>query len=194
VADDEKLKRLGGGRWESKDGRYSIESESGTWVVVDNEQTNELGLPLVRGPFPTLAAAREAVQEGRGAGPAESPLAERIKTGRTRDEQKPKKPEPPSEPKWLRGLDEGDRRRVRTIVKRLAAAGVSDAEDVARAEVADGQPAVARVALERRLGAAKSARDAVDVILGGRDEDLGARWRLVDGDGREITKLDPRSG
>ena len=58
MADDEKLKRLGGGRWETQDGRYSIEPESGTWVVVDNEQTNELGLPLVRGPFPTLTAAR----------------------------------------------------------------------------------------------------------------------------------------
>ena len=35
MADDEKLKRLGGGRWESKDGRFSIEPQSGTWVVVD---------------------------------------------------------------------------------------------------------------------------------------------------------------
>ncbi|TMC65858.1 MAG: hypothetical protein E6J17_01410, partial [Chloroflexi bacterium] len=75
MADDEKLKRLGGGRWETQDGRYSIEPESGTWVVVDNEQTNELGLPLVRGPFPTLTAAREAVQQDRGEGPAWSPLA-----------------------------------------------------------------------------------------------------------------------
>lgn len=38
------LKRLGGGRWGSRDGRFMIESESGRWVVVDGEQTDELGL------------------------------------------------------------------------------------------------------------------------------------------------------
>jgi hypothetical protein len=190
MADEEKLKRLGGGRWESQDGRYSIEPQSGTWVVVDNEQTNELGLPLVRGPFPTLTAAREAVQESRGAGPARSPLAERIKTSRTPDEPKPKKPAPPAEPKWLQALSEPDRRRVRALLKRLEAAGVADAQDVARAELTGGQPAVARLALERRLAGAKSAADAIEVILAGRDDELGARWRLVDGEGREISRLD----
>jgi hypothetical protein len=193
VADDEKLKRVGGGRWETKDGRYSIESESGTWVVIDNEQTNELGLPLVRGPFPTLTAARDAVLQSRGAEPARSPLAERIRTSRTNDERKPAKPEPPPEPKWLEALGEPDRRRLRTLVKRLEAAGVPDADGVARAEIADDQPAVARVALERELGRAKTVADAVEVVLAGRDQALGARWRLVDGDGREITKLDVRS-
>jgi nucleotide-binding universal stress UspA family protein len=190
MEDDEKLKRLGGGRWETKDGRYSIEPESGTWVVVDNEQTNELGLPLVRGPFPTLTAAREAVQHDRGEGPARSPLAERIRTSRTPDERKPRKPEPAPQPRWLEALGEPDRRRVRTLVKRLEAAGIPDAEDVARAEIADGQPALARVALERRLGKTKSAADAVKIILAGRDDELGARWRLVDGNDHEITRLD----
>lgn len=190
MADDEKLRRLGGGRWESKDGRYSIEPQSGTWVVVDNEQTNELGLPLVRGPFPTLTAAREAVQQSRGGGPARSPLAERMRKTRTPAEPRPKKPEPPPEPKWLQALSEADRRRVRAIVKRLEAAGVRDAKDVARAEIAAGQPAVARVALERRLAAAKTAAEAVEVFLAGRDDELGARWRLVDGEGREISRLD----
>jgi hypothetical protein len=190
MADEEKLKRLGGGRWESQDGRYSIEPQSGTWVVVDNEQTNELGLPLVRGPFPTLTAAREAVKESRGSGPARSPLAERIKTGRTREGPKPRKPEPPAEPKWLHALSEPDRRRVRALVKRLEAAGVTDAQDVARAEVTGLQPALARMALERRLAGAKSAAEAIEVVLEGRDEELGARWRLVDGEGREISRLD----
>jgi hypothetical protein len=192
MADNEKLRRLAGGRWESKDGRYSIESESGTWVVVDNEQTNELGLPLVRGPFPTLTAAREAMQDTRDAGPARSPLAERLTTTRKREEAKPKKAEPPPEPKWLQALNETDRRRVRTLVKRLEAAGVTDAEDLARSEIAEGQPALARRALERRLLSAKSAVEAVEIVLGGRDDELGARWRLVDGEGREIRKLELR--
>jgi hypothetical protein len=190
MADDEKLKRLGGGRWESMDGRFSIEPQSGTWVVVDNEQTDELGLALVRGPFPTLTAAREAVQDSRGAGPVRSPLAERINTTKARDERKPKKPEPPPEPKWLQALSEADRRRLRALVKRLEAAGVTDAEEVARAQMVEGQPALARLALERRLAGAKTAADAIEVVLAGRDEELGARWRLVDGEGREISRLD----
>jgi hypothetical protein len=192
MADNEKLRRLGGGRWESKDGRYSIESESGTWVVVDNEQTNELGLPLVRGPFPTLTAAREAMQDTRDSGPARSPLAERLTTNRKREDAKPKKPEPPPEPRWLQALNETDRRRVRVLMKRLEAAGVTDAEDLARTEVAEGQPAVARRALERRLGAAASVAEAVEIILAGRDDELGGRWRLVDDEGREIRKLELR--
>lgn len=77
-------------------------------------------------------------------------------------------------------------------MKRLEAAGVDDAEDIARAEIAEGQPAVAELALERRVGAAESVADAVEVILAGRDDELGARWRLVDGEGREILKLDLR--
>jgi hypothetical protein len=75
-------------------------------------------------------------------------------------------------------------------VKRLEEAGVPDAENVARAEIADGQPAVARVALERRLGSATSVKDAVKAVLAGRDDALDARWRLVDGDDRQITRLD----
>jgi hypothetical protein len=30
------------------------------------------------------------------------------------------------------------------------------------------------------------------LLAGGRDDDLGVRWRLVDGGGREIGKVEPR--
>src|SRR6185503_6804211 len=78
MAQADSLKRLGGGRWETKDGRFQIEPQSGTWVIVDSTQTNEFGLPLVRGPFPTLGAAKDAIESARTEGPAESPLAGRI--------------------------------------------------------------------------------------------------------------------
>jgi hypothetical protein len=77
------LKRLGGGRWETRDGRFTIEPQSGTWVVVDNTQTDELGLALVRGPFGSLTAAKEAIEGVRGSGPVESPLAERLRQAQT---------------------------------------------------------------------------------------------------------------
>ena len=82
MAAEGSLKRLGGGRWETRDGRFAIEPQSGTWVVVDNTQTDDLGLPLVRGPFGSLTAAKEAIESAREAGPAESPLADRLQQAR----------------------------------------------------------------------------------------------------------------
>ena len=135
------LRRLGGGRWETKDGRFQIEPQSGTWVIVDTTQTNEFGLPLVRGPYPSLGAAREAIEAARTEGPATSPLAGRIEQARSatpvapmepkaarsnaRDRAAkahpakpapPKEPEPPPEPAWLRALHAGDRRRARELI------------------------------------------------------------------------------
>ena len=75
---DESLKRLGGGRWQTRDERFTIEPQSGTWVVVDAEQTDDLGLPLVRGPFGSLGAAKTAIAGSRDSEPAESPLTERL--------------------------------------------------------------------------------------------------------------------
>ena len=75
--DQEALKRLGGGRWRTRDERFTIEPQSGTWVIVDAEQTDDLGLPLVRGPFPSLTAAKEAIAAARATAPASSPLPDR---------------------------------------------------------------------------------------------------------------------
>src|SRR5436190_24352692 len=100
MAKPDALKRLGGGRWETKDGRFQIEPQSGTWVIVDTSQTNEFGLPLVRGPFGSLTAAREAIEDAREEGPIESPLADRIEHARhpAREEQAPRE-EPKAESK-----------------------------------------------------------------------------------------------
>ena len=84
-ADDTSLKRLGGGRWQTRDERFTIEPESGTWVVVDAEQTDDLGLPLVRGPFRSLGDAKEAITAARTSPPAASPLADRV--GRQKSER-----------------------------------------------------------------------------------------------------------
>jgi hypothetical protein len=232
MAAPDPLRRLGGGRWETKDGRFTIEPQSGTWVAVDSTQTNEFGLPLVRGPFPSLGAAREAIETARTEGPARSPLEDRIEEARREAPRQPasststvkaKKgskaepapsregslppspkpqpaPEPPPEPAWLRNLTPADRRRAKGLIARLAELGIEHGEDIVRADVAGDQPALARLALERRLGdVAKAASDpqtavraAIEAILDGKDDDTGARWRLVDGDGRQITtvKLD----
>ncbi|MGZ8437873.1 MAG: hypothetical protein ACXWXR_04955 [Candidatus Limnocylindrales bacterium] len=206
------LKRLGGGRWETKDGRFAIEPQSGTWVIVDNEQTDELGLPLVRGPFGTLTAAKDAIEAARTEGPRASPLAERIEQVRRIGKEAPKRskaesskppakgsePEAPPEPRWFRDLAIADQRRARDLIARLEKMGVDDPERVVRAEIADGEPALARLAIERALAKALAssksagpdvARATIRTILRGADVELGVSWKLVDDDGRRIEKV-----
>jgi ribosomal protein S18 acetylase RimI-like enzyme len=71
VADEtpEKLKREKAGTYRTSDGRFTVEQSSSGWLLVDAEETNELGLSLTRGPFATLDEAREAIGPARS-GPA----------------------------------------------------------------------------------------------------------------------------
>jgi hypothetical protein len=207
--DDSSLKRLGGGRWQTRDERFTIEPQSGTWVLVDAEQTDDLGLPLVRGPFRSLTEAKAAVATARGTAAPESPLADRIKKGagsaakakgisaRSTKPSKPELPEPPPEPRWIAALAARDRGRARRLIEQLEEAGVRDAEGVVRQDLTGGVPTVARVALSDRLAALlPSGADAraferaigriVEQLDDGRDEGLDVRWRLVDGHGRPL--------
>jgi hypothetical protein len=94
---DDSLKRLGGGRWQTRDERFTIEPQSGTWVVVDSEQTDDLGLARVRGPFGSLGAAKEAIVVARAAEPAESPLAAQLAKLRDRSEPPGPRRRPPGQ-------------------------------------------------------------------------------------------------
>jgi len=216
MPDNESLHRLGGGRWETRDGRFAIEPLSGTWVIVDNEQTDELGLPLVRGPFGSLTAAKEAIEAARMEGPKASPLAERIEKARQSEKTAPKststskpvtpsrrteaanEPEPPPEPRWLRELEPREQRQARDLITRLEKMRVADPERIVRAEIADGEPALARLALERAIDQALArasdpaavVRAVLKSILRGADVELGVSWKLVDDQDRRIEKLD----
>lgn len=196
------LKRLGGGRWETRDGRFTIEPQSGTWVVVDTDQMDELGLPLVRGPFASLTAAKVAITAARTSLPAESPLEVRGAAIRARDRpvaSKPGKPRrgvtptapaPPPEPAWIAGLPPVERRHARKLIDQLTAAGAADPEGMAKRDVVGGVPAVASFAVSRAieaLGLSATPSIVARVLADGSDDDLGVRWRLVDGDGRVIT-------
>lgn len=61
----ERLKRERAGSYRTTDGRFAVEEAGSGWMVLDAEQTDELGLPLVRGPFSTLDAARAAIIAAR---------------------------------------------------------------------------------------------------------------------------------
>ena len=205
--DDASLKRLpGGGGWQTRDGRFTIETASGTWSLLDAEQTDDLGLPLVRGPFRSLADAKAAIEVARGSEPATPSLATRAPAKpkpAAKDEAKgelPAKtrkaePEEPAEPRWITELDPSDRRRARRLLGELEKLGVRDPEGVVRRDVAGDVPAVARLAAASQVAQAlgdadaattKLARRLIDVLVEGRDEALDVRWRLVDDEGRPL--------
>jgi hypothetical protein len=192
MARTDALKRIGGGRWETRDGRFQIEPQSGTWVIVDTTQTNEFGLPLVRGPFPSLTAAKEAIETARDEGPVTSPLAGRIgeaaKAEPKRDTAAAKnatreadagmaeiepgeadEPEPEPEPAWLRSLKPVSRQRARDLIAKLESLGFEDAEAIARSEIADGEPAIVRAAIRRQIEQAtkgkRSVESAVEAVV-----------------------------
>jgi hypothetical protein len=233
--DDAPLKRLGGGRWQTRDERFTIEPQSGTWVVVDGEQTDDLGMALVRGPFPSLTAAKDAIASARSSAPAASPLAERIER-RRREPQAERKPTPaptahgkparpasgsggelaakheakagtvppstatsdrrarpardePEEPGWITDLEPAERGRARRLIALLRDDGVADAEGLVRRDLVGDVPALAAAAIGGRRaerGADAKPNEVAELLAEGRDERLGVRWRLVDGDGRPI--------
>jgi hypothetical protein len=220
---DESLKRLGGGRWQTRDERFTIEPQSGTWAVVDAEETDDLGLPLVRGPFRSLTDAKAAIATARTSDAPASPLAERLErrrgqppSGKRSPEQKPVTPAKPAaasgkaaktpapsrgarakpaadeseeEPGWMRDLAPAERGRARRLIERLTESGESDAVGIVRRDLVGDVPAIAAHAISKRL--AELPEDAApatvaELLADGRDDDLGVRWRIVDGDGRPI--------
>ncbi len=231
-SDDAPLKRLGGGRWQTRDERFTIEPQSGTWVVVDAEQTDDFGMALVRGPYSSLTNAKTAISGVRTSAPAESPLVGRIAqrksrpaaetasapdkvataaTGRGGAGVRPAaagdtapipavratratranraEPDAPAGPAWLADLDAAGRGRARRLIARLEQAGVGDAAGVARRDLLGDVPAVATIALGRRLaelGADATPAEVAALLADGRDDRFDVRWRLVDGAGRPI--------
>ena len=200
-AKDQGLRRLGGGRWQSRDERFTIEPQSGTWAVVDAEQTDDLGLPLVRGPFTSLTAAKAAIEAARGEAAPSSPLEGRrpaapsgkgAAPAKPKDSERPKAPkelEEPEEPRWFRDLKPDERRRATRLIERLTAAGARDPEGTVRRDLIGEVPAIAAYAVQQAieaLGENPPIADVVDAISEGRDGRLGVRWRLVDADGRSI--------
>src|SRR6476620_6035157 len=89
---EESLKRLGGGRWQTRDERFTIEPQSGTWSAVDAQETDDFGLPLVRGPCKSLTDAKAGTGAARAGPPKPSPLAARLEAKADTRSAKPEKP------------------------------------------------------------------------------------------------------
>ena len=164
--DPTKLKRESAGRYVSGDARFVVQQSSGGWMVEDAEQANELGLPLVRGPFGTLDDAREAMETARR-GPAPiSSLSERIAAmpKRPKKPETPKKaaakaePEPP--PIVVRDYRSGDGEPLRALWGAAGFRSLGD-DDQSLRKFAQRNPGTFLVALR--------GTDVIGSALGGWD-------------------------
>lgn len=79
-SDPSALERSSAGSYRTADGRFTVEQASGRWLVLDGQQEDDLGLPLTRGPFITLDAARVAIAEAREGPAPMSQLPKRMAT------------------------------------------------------------------------------------------------------------------
>ena len=133
------LKRVSAGRYATGDERFTVEQGSNGWMILDAEQTDDFGLPLVRGPFPTLDVAKAALADARSGPAPTSDLAGRSapataggtkgRTSKPSDGRRPSadraktapepepasEPEPEPEPIELRDYRPGDGDALRTL-------------------------------------------------------------------------------
>jgi ribosomal protein S18 acetylase RimI-like enzyme len=186
--DPSKLKRESAGRYVTGDGRFTVEQSSNGWMVVDAEQANELGLPLVRGPFATLDEARTGMEHARR-GPAPiSNLAERIaargaRSGTaTRAARAPRpKPEPP--PILVREYRTGDGEPLRKLWESVGFRSIGD-DDASLRVLAQRSPGLLLVATR--------GGEVVGSAMGGWDGRRGWIYHVATAPGERRTGLATR--
>ncbi|MEP6680596.1 MAG: hypothetical protein ABJB65_03865 [Chloroflexota bacterium] len=145
ATDPDKLVRQSPGIYRSADERFEVRQEGLGWFVVDSAQANELGQPLIDGPFATMAAVREALPAARKTKPLRRPIAKAPKRA-------PKKAEPPPPPpSWIDALPSADATRVRKLIRALERGAIPEAEELVRRDREGLLPAVAAQLIEQRL-------------------------------------------
>lgn len=167
AVDPDKLVRQQAGMYRTADDRFEVREADVGWFLVDPDQTNEFGQELIRGPFVTLKAVRDALPDARAAQPA----ARRRPTPRKPSGTKTKKPPKPpklSKPQrsWFDELAKGEAAEVRKLIAALDGEGITDAEALVRRDREGLLPAVAARLIATRLEALvsdlpESGRDAL---------------------------------
>jgi ribosomal protein S18 acetylase RimI-like enzyme len=177
-ADPTAFKRDAEGTYRSGDGRFSIEQASGRWLVLDAEQQDDLGLPLVRGPFDTLvdarsaaASAREApapssdlvsrtASRGRGAGSASERQEQRASSGPAAASRTARRRSPKAVPLEIRRYASGDGKAMRGLWTAVGFKSSGD-DDESLDRLAERNPGLVLVATEgdRVVGTALGAWD-----------------------------------
>lgn len=179
------------GTYRTEDERFEVQQTDNGWFLVDSTQANELGQPLMLGPFATLAAVRGAIPEARTAKAA--PQAKVPSKGRAVAKAE-RAPEPPRRT-WIDDLPSAEATRVRALIRRLEGEGIASAEELVRSDMKGLLPAVAARLIEQRLealveelpanareGARRLVRRAAQVLSaeGATMEPPLPRWTLVE--------------
>jgi GNAT superfamily N-acetyltransferase len=194
------LKRESAGTYRTPDGRFTVQEASGRWMVLDAEEQDELGLPLTRGPYDTLAEAKGAIASARSGPAPTSSLEARLKAG-PRDSRTPRaggkaregrgsprgpstaapRPEPP--PVEIRRYRSGDGEALRQLWQSIGLTSLGD-DDESLDRMAERNPGLLLVATEGDaiVGSALGAWDGrrgwiyhVGTTAGHRREGLGGR-------------------
>jgi ribosomal protein S18 acetylase RimI-like enzyme len=175
------LTRERAGSYRSNDGRFTVEQSSSGWLVEDAAQQNELGLPLARGPFPTLDEAKAAMADARSGPPPAQGTAIRPRAGISAAPGKPvlrlvqgvtagptapqprkaaPAPEPAPPPIVIRGLRGTDGDALRRLWNEAGLGSLGD-DDRSLARMARRNPGLVLVAVEgtRIVGSALGAWD-----------------------------------
>jgi ribosomal protein S18 acetylase RimI-like enzyme len=158
-----KLRRESAGRYVSADGRFVVVAASGGWMLEDAEQANELGLPLVRGPYATLEEARGALEAARsGPAPVSSlaaRAASRVRQAAVADLSAVAAPPAPP-PVAVREYRAGDGDRLRALWHEVGFRSLGD-DDASLRVFAQRNPGTFRVAVQGAtvVGSAMGAWD-----------------------------------
>lgn len=183
--DPDKLERQQAGTYRTADERFDVRQADQGWFLVDSQQTDGFGQPLVRGPFATLQAVRDAIPEARSAKVVS--LARRsAATGPAGARAKAAKPKPEPKPSWLDQLPSDERASARRLIGALESQGVRDAEQLVRRDRDGLLPAIATTILQRRLD---------DLLADASDEErklVAKVVQLIASDGRSVR--DPLPG
>ncbi len=155
----ERLKRVRAGTYRTADGRFAVEQAGPGWMLVDAEQSNELGLPLVRGPFETLDDARRAIEAARsgpvprsdlaGGGSGRRPQPEASTPPPGRPARRARPPRPATPPVVIRELRVADGPALRALWTEAGFRSLGD-DDLALARLVKRNPGLVLVAVEGR--------------------------------------------
>jgi hypothetical protein len=161
AGDPNKLARKKAGTYRTADERFEVRQAALGWFLIDSTATDELGQELVRGPFPTLGAVRDALPEARRTTlkplPRRDASAGKTATGKAAggkaagDKVAAKPKAAPLAASWLDKLPRAEATAARRLIRALELEGVHDAEQLVQAARKDREPAVARRVLEGRL-------------------------------------------
>jgi hypothetical protein len=149
-ADPNKLLRRLAGTYRTSDERFEVRQAGIGWFLVDSSVTDELGQELVRGPFPTLIAVREALPDARRTTLKSLPRPKAARPA-AKPPDRPKAVTAP--PSWIDELPKAEAAAVRRLIKALTLEGITDADQLVRADRQGQQPSIVEKLLEHRLDA-----------------------------------------